>query len=259
MPDGGTVRIETTNVDLAESPAAAIGVPSGRYVTLSVTDTGCGMDEQTKTRIFEPFFTTKDLGKGTGLGLATVFAIMSQFRGGIEVESEPARGSTIRLYFPYVEATIVEPLLRVHTRAATGTETVLLVEDNPQLRAVALRMIRSWGYSCIDMPDSASALSWLERGDRIDLLLTDIGLPGLDGRAFAAKVRELQPGVKVLLMSGYTEHHTIKTAPQPDEPLLPKPFTAATLSTAIREAIGSSTACNVDARGRCLPKSLSSM
>jgi CheY-like chemotaxis protein len=238
MPSGGALSIETANVTLDEAHAGALGVAAGRYVKLTVSDTGCGMDEETKKHAFEPFFTTKDVGKGTGLGLATVFGIVKQSGGGIELDSSPGQGSTFRIYVPAIAARPVtdaaasrEPMLR-------GRETVLVVEDDVQLRSALRRQLTSLGYSVLEAPDGRDALALAQRHPgRIDLLLTDLVMPGMDGRTLGDRLLARSPHTKVVFMSGHTEHPALdKIELRPCDHFVQKPFTARVLSETVRRA-----------------------
>jgi len=238
MPDGGQITITTSRVDLDATAAARRTIAPGPYAVLSVADTGCGMDEATQAHIFEPFFTTKEVGRGTGLGLATVFAIVQRCGGAVEVASKPGQGATFHIYMPRT-ADRAEVIGIVRPVVVRGAATILLVEDDDQLRSATCRLLLSLGYRCIDAHNASSALELvLHARERIDVLLTDLVMPGLDGRALASRVRMLRPEVKVLLMSGYTEHPTIKTSPLPGENFIAKPFSGATLSDALQDAIG---------------------
>ncbi len=237
MLNGGLVILETANTELTDQRAASLGLAPGCYVELSVHDTGTGMDAQTRARIFEPFFTTKAVGKGTGLGLSTVFGIVEQSGGAIVVESEPGRGTVFRLLFPAVarhDKTAEVPLLE----RARGSESVLLVEDDPRLRAVIQRHLHALGYSTHDAPHGHAALEILQQTEQhFDLLLTDLVMPGLDGRALAMEAVRARPGLRVVFMSGYTEHSAVKTARFEHDHFVEKPFTSAKLSHAIRRAL----------------------
>jgi PAS domain S-box-containing protein len=241
MPAGGRLTIETSNVTIDDADAAHLAVAPGRFIMLSVSDTGCGMDEATQARIFDPFFTTKEVGKGTGLGLSTVFGIVKQSEGGIVVHSRPGEGSTFRVYFPRATtaADAHTPELRSTVRAR-GSGTVLVVEDDEGLRKVLRRRLNSWGFSMCEARDAAQALVLLhELASPVDLLLTDLVMPGLDGRALAARVRADRPQTKVLFMSGYTEHPAVKTAAHdPGEHFIAKPFTGDDLFVAVCRALG---------------------
>ena len=240
MPSGGRLTLETWNAVVADCDATCLGVSPGAYVVLSVADTGCGMDAATRRRIFEPFFTTKEVGRGTGLGLATVFGIVKQSGGGISVSSEPGQGTTFRIYLPRVDK---EPATRERPAsaraAAAGSESILVVEDDPQLSVVLHRRLRSLGYRTIEARDAATAVQAMaSTGGRVDLLLTDLVMPGLDGRALATTLLREHPSLKVLFMSGYSEHAAVKTAALgPDDHFIEKPFGVADLCSAIRRAL----------------------
>ena len=207
MPNGGTLSIETANIELDESYAAAHeGTRAGRHVMLAVSDTGIGMDRETQSRIFEPFFTTKEVGKGTGLGLSTVFGIVKQSGGSIYVYSEVGQGASFKLYFPAVEDKTRPASVKVPETSGAGHETVLLVEDEQQVRRVTAEVLLRSGYQVLDAPTPADALALAERHtNHIDLLLTDVMMPGMSGPDLAVKLREKRPGLKVLCMSGYTD------------------------------------------------------
>ena len=238
MPEGGRVMIETSEVHLEEPQTVQLSLAPGPYVVLAVSDTGCGMDRATQARIFEPFFTTKPVGKGTGLGLATVFGIVKQSRGAISVYSEPGRGSTFRVYLPRVAAAATSTAAPARL-AAKGTGLVLVVEDDAMLRSVIRRQLTSWGYTLLEAPNALRALELLKTITRpVDLLLTDLVLPGIDGRALARRVVAEHPTTKVLFMSGYTEHAAVKTAAlETDVHFIEKPFSGHVLSTTIQRAL----------------------
>jgi two-component system cell cycle sensor histidine kinase/response regulator CckA len=240
MPTGGRVLIETANVDLDETGAAEVGARPGRHVMLAVTDTGCGMTAETKARIFEPFFTTKPVGKGTGLGLATVFGIVKQTDGGISVRSDVGCGTTFRIYLPRVDAAAaVAPSEPPRPAMRRGSETILVVEDDPFVRRAVVRQIRSFGYQILEAHDPANALQVAATYDGpIDLLLTDLVMPVMDGRALARQLLAARSETKVLFMSGYSEHAAVRSAGfEPGDRMLEKPFTASALAEAIRETL----------------------
>ncbi|MBX3156061.1 MAG: PAS domain S-box protein [Deltaproteobacteria bacterium] len=241
MPAGGALALETSNVELDEVHAAELGARPGRHVLLAVSDTGCGMTPETRARIFEPFFTTKPVGKGTGLGLSTVFGIVAQSEGAIAVYSEVGRGTTFRVYLPCVDAAAPAAVAEPAARPAPlrGSETVLVVEDDARLRSAVGRQLRSFGYRMIEAHDAQRALEIAASyGGAIDLVLTDLVMPGMDGRTLAARIGAARPATKVLYMSGYTEHAAVKnTALSPGDRLLEKPFSALALSHAIRELL----------------------
>ena len=238
MPEGGRLTIETENIELDELEAAQLGAKPGGYVVLAVTDTGCGMDRATQARIFEPFFTTKGVGKGTGLGLATVFGIVKQSEGAVSVLSEPGCGSTFRIYFPRVDAVAAVASEPTSPLPLRGSETLLVVEDDAHLLDVLRRQLGALGYRLIDARSADDALdAVLAHPERIDLMVTDLVMPGTDGRGLARQLAVLRPETRVLFMSGYSEHLAARTGLAPDDHFLAKPFTTARLSMAIRRAL----------------------
>ena len=243
MPDGGTLTIETSNRTVQEAglPAPNRPVPPGPYVTLSVVDTGYGMDPVTVTRIFEPFFTTKEHGKGTGLGLSTVHGIVNQSGGYLAVESAVGRGTTFTISLPRILDPVdvarvpQEPLRDL----LAGSGTVLLVEDDEELRRLASEILRTCGYTVLDTGDPLEALTICDRQERVvDLLLTDMVMPAMRGTELAARLRESRPGLKMLFMSGYAdETGDPSRAGGPARPFLQKPFTPHDLTRTVREAL----------------------
>jgi CheY-like chemotaxis protein len=211
----------------------------GRYVALTVADTGSGMDAETLSHLFEPFFTTKPVGKGTGLGLATVYGIVQQSGGHVFVQSAPDKGTTFDVYFPCVDAPADEHGKKGEEPLARGTETVLLVEDEAVLRELVGEMLSSLGYAVVQAANGPDALRIAARSDAaIDLLLTDVVMPGMGGPELAATLGEARPGLHVLYMSGYTHdamarHGVLESGVV----LLQKPFEVATLARRIREAL----------------------
>jgi PAS domain S-box-containing protein len=243
MPAGGRLTLEAANVDLdAEYAQGHAEVVPGPYVLLSVTDTGVGMDEATRARLFEPFFTTKGQGKGTGLGLATVYGIVKQSGGHIWVYSESGRGTVFKVYLPRVEAVTGErqtPAMR--PRQTTGTETILVVEDDEGVRAFVKTVLEARGYRVIPAANADDAVERAARHDgRIGLLLTDIVMPGMSGVDLAARIRAMAPGLKVLFVSGYTEntivHHGVL---DPGVSFLAKPFSPDALAERVRAELDS--------------------
>lgn len=240
MPQGGKLRITTENATLDECAAAAIAVPAGSYVRLLVEDTGTGMTRETLTRIFEPFFTTKPRGYGTGLGLATVFGIMTQSGGGVRVESSVGVGSRFEVVLPSTSERPRRPKsANFSLTAAEQTSVVLLVEDEPTVLRSARRVLTKLGYTVLEASNAQVALEVsANTTSRIDLLLTDVVLPKVNGRELAEQLRALRPGTKVLFMSGYAgDVLSGRNSLPPGTPLLHKPFTPETLAARVREVL----------------------
>lgn len=243
MPEGGRLTIETANVELDKAAAHPPAVLSpGKYVMLAVTDNGCGMDAETQAHIFEPFFTTKEKGKGTGLGLATVYGIVKQSGGYVWVYTEPGRGTSFKVYLPRIED---EQTARGRDGKSDaqelprGSETVLLVEDEKGVRELAREYLELTGYTVIAAEDGHTALELAAMHvGPIQLLMTDVVMPGISGRELAGRVKTIRPEIKVLFMSGYTDqavvHHGILDT---DAALLQKPFTMAALAAKLREIL----------------------
>ncbi|MFI5302672.1 MAG: ATP-binding protein, partial [Polyangiales bacterium] len=238
MPDGGRVTLSTSNVWLDEHRASATDVPPGAYVELTVQDTGFGMDATTRERIFEPFFTTKGVGKGTGLGLSMVYGIVRQSGGGIFVESEPASGATFRIYLPRHEADEPAPSVTGYaSRTVRGNESILVVEDEAALRNVVRRTLTSVGYRVIVAANAAEALDVCsQRPDQVQLVLTDVVMPGMSGRELAERLVTLCPTIKVLFMSGYTDEAIARHGVL-GPGFLRKPFDRRTLTDCVRRTL----------------------
>lgn len=240
MPTGGHLVIETANADLAEQYVELHQpVVPGRYVMLAVTDTGIGMSADIKTRIFEPFFTTKEKGKGTGLGLSTVYGIVKQSGGYVWVYSEPGRGTTFKIYMPRVDAPAQAPSAPREATALTGTETILIAEDDEILRRLTKGLLEKAGYRVLEAENAALALAAARAHQgTIHLLLADVVMPGGSGRDLARQLAEFRPNIKVLYVSGYTDdaivHHGML---EPGLNFLPKPFTPAALARRVREVL----------------------
>jgi len=242
MPDGGKIAIETANVDLDEVYCASHPyVTPGRFVMLSVSDTGMGMSGEVKARIFEPFFTTKERGVGTGLGLATTYGAVHQAGGSIEVYSEVGIGTTIKIFLPRVEEEVVPPAkVDRPTDHPGGTETVLIVEDEGILRNLCVQILERLGYRVLQARNGTEAIAERQgRDDRIDLLLTDVVMPGMNGAELATQLVLHNPEMKVLFTSGYTEdvitHHGVLVE---GVSFIGKPYTPAGLARKIREVLG---------------------
>ncbi|HYE92666.1 MAG TPA: ATP-binding protein [Terriglobales bacterium] len=239
MPRGGRLTIEVAPVELdAEARGRRVGAPPGRYVALRVADTGLGMDEATLARIFEPFFTTKAIGRGTGLGLATVYGVVTQSNGDIRVESAPGRGTSFTVYLPRVDEPVSEAVSAQVVRPATEGASVLLVEDDTDLRALVGDILVDRGYhvSVAKSPDDALAILD-EAAGRIDLLVTDVVMPGMNGIELAARVAEKSAGTKVLFITGYAPEMVAGGAALRGKPLLEKPFTPNDLAARVREVL----------------------
>jgi signal transduction histidine kinase len=241
MPDGGRIIMETMNADLDECYAAQhAGMEAGPYVLLSITDTGAGMTQEVVQHIFDPFFTTKAIGAGTGLGLSTVYGIVKQAGGWIWVYSEPGKGSTFKVYLPRAAAApepLTEPVLAAET--LRGSETVLVVEDQPEVRKLTLAMLESQGYRLLEAASGSEALSLSERyREPIHLLITDVAMPGMTGKELATRLVTLRPSLRTLYTSGYTAnaiaHEGVLDA---GVAYLPKPFSAAQLAAKVREVL----------------------
>jgi CheY-like chemotaxis protein len=240
MPDGGRLFLETADVELDEAFARDhLGVKPGPYVMLAVTDTGIGMNREVRERIFEPFFTTKPHGKGTGLGLATVFGIVQQLGGSVWVYSELGRGTTFKVFLPRTDAVARPALATIPPANLRGSETILLVEDEAQLRTVARGILERHGYRVLEAASASEAILRCERhAEPIHLLLTDVVMPQMSGPKLAMQLAPLHPEMRILYMSGYTDqsiiHHGILDG---GVALLQKPITPDSLLRRVREML----------------------
>ncbi len=240
MPNGGSLHIATSNAEVDDDFASRyLGMRPGSYVKISVTDTGVGMDEATQARIFEPFFTTKAAGKGTGLGLATAYGILKQSGGGIWVQSSPGCGATFDIFLPCASGGCDAQARAVSRTPRRGSEVVLLVEDDEAVRKLTQRILVAAGYQVAAAASGAQALQISADQERIDLLVTDVVMPGMNGRDLWERLRKLRPELKVLYMSGYTDDVLEdRGALDPDTHLVGKPFSADVLLRQVRAVLG---------------------
>jgi CheY-like chemotaxis protein len=243
-PDGGKIVVETSSVELDDAYARRhVSVTPGRYVMLAVSDKGCGMDAEVLKHIFEPFYTTKKKGKGTGLGLATVYGIVKQSGGNIWVYSETGQGTTFKIYLPEVRDAVEETKTEeILAQVAGGTETVLLAEDEEFVRNFVKDVLQKYGYTVLEAHHGSEAVRiGLQHSGPIHLLLTDVVMPRMSGQQLAKQMATLRPTVKVLYMSGYTEsaivHHGVLDS---HAAFVQKPFTGEALARRVREVLDSS-------------------
>ena len=241
MPNGGSLSVETSNRHLDSVFTAAYGtLKPGDYVELSVSDTGCGIPESVMGRVFDPFFTTKPIGQGTGLGLSMIYGFARQSHGHVTIHSVVGKGTTVSLFLPRFIGEIVanptaDPTLLPFANAG---ETVLIVEDDPAVRVLVSAVLKELGYAFVEAGDANAAVPIIESEQRIDLLISDVGLPGMNGRQLAEIGRQIRPELKVLFITGYAEHAAVRGGfLDPGMQLITKPFTFDLLTAKVREMI----------------------
>ncbi|MGG7651521.1 MULTISPECIES: ATP-binding protein [unclassified Pseudomonas] len=241
MPDGGKLVVKTSNQHLdLEFTKTQSNLQPGDYVVLSVTDTGCGMPPSTISRAFDPFFTTKPIGQGTGLGLSMIYGFSKQSRGHVAIQSEVGEGTTVSLFLPRCGSDLPQdnPVNVQHAPYARNGETVLIVEDDPAVRVLVSTVLSDLGYAFVEAGDADSAVPILDSGQRIDLLISDVGLPGMNGRQLAEIGRQYRPDLKVLFITGYAEHAAVRGGfLDPGMQMITKPFTFDLLTAKVREMI----------------------
>jgi CheY-like chemotaxis protein len=241
MPEGGVLTISTRTVEIeARRQGATRLIPPGTYVLLSVADTGVGMNAAVQARLFEPFFTTKEPGRGTGLGLATVYGIVKQSGGYVLVESAPGAGATFDVYLPAATTEDAgDRLLEAERAVAHGVETILLVEDEPTVRRVAKQMLRRQGYVVLEAGNGQEALAVSAAFDAaIHLVISDAVMPGMGGAEVVRRLQEQRPAMKALFMSGYTDDEVVRRGIVSSRvSFVQKPFTSDALTRGVREAL----------------------
>ncbi|EFQ63073.1 sensor histidine kinase/response regulator [Pseudomonas fluorescens WH6] len=241
MPNGGKLVVETTNRHLDSVFTAAYGtLAPGDYVELSISDNGCGIPESVINRVFDPFFTTKPIGQGTGLGLSMIYGFARQSHGHVTLHSEVGKGTTVSLFLPrYIgEMAKVEPTNAALLPFANAGETVLIVEDDPAVRVLVCAVLKELGYAYVEAGDANAAVPIIESEQRIDLLISDVGLPGMNGRQLAEIGRQIRPELRVLFITGYAEHAAVRGGfLEPGMQLITKPFTFDLLTAKVREMI----------------------
>jgi CheY-like chemotaxis protein len=242
MPEGGKLTIEITHCSFdAELARRYVGASAGDYIVLTVSDSGVGMNDHVKAHLFEPFFTTKEKGRGTGLGLATCYGIIKQHSGLIDVASIVGAGTTISIFLPQarIDGAMVRSIIDETRGLPRGSETILLVEDEPAVRVLAARVLRAQGYIVLEAENGDEALSIAQQRGRaiMHLLLTDVVMPRMSGKMLAERMTALLPDLKVLFTSGYANDTIISQGSQPGIAFLQKPFTPATLARKVRDVL----------------------
>ncbi|MFC6478989.1 response regulator [Pseudomonas asuensis] len=239
MPNGGTIDISTSSIHLNEDHGPEMdGLKAGDYIKLSIKDTGTGMTPDVQAKVFDPFFTTKPIGQGTGLGLSMVYGYIKQSKGHIRIISEPGKGTEVCLYLPCHKGAIDEAPIGTDTAISLGSgETVLVVEDEAVVRGLVIEVLKELGYEVLEAADSKSAIPILESHQRIDLMISDVGLPGLNGRQLAEIARQFRPELKVLFATGYAEGSYVKGYLGRGMALITKPFAIDTLAARIKEML----------------------
>jgi signal transduction histidine kinase len=242
MPEGGMLVVRTFNKHLdAGFTDAYSNLEPGDYVVLSVQDSGCGMPESVINRAFDPFFTTKPIGQGTGLGLSMIYGFSKQSHGHVAIDSDVGKGTTVNLYLPrFLGEETPESLVdKQHAPPAQAGETVLIVEDDPAVRVLVSSVLGELGYTFLEASDANGAVPILQSGQRIDLLISDVGLPGMNGRQLAEVGRQIRPDLRVLFITGYAEHASVRGGfLDPGMQMITKPFTFDLLTAKVREMIG---------------------
>jgi signal transduction histidine kinase/CheY-like chemotaxis protein len=240
MPDGGEVKIRTSNISLDDKAGLKLELAAGDYVSIRVSDNGVGMPAEVKSKAFDPFFTTKPIGQGTGLGLSMIYGFVRQSDGSVRIESEPGSGTTIEIFLPLftgIEAAAMEDTVGVENSSTDHGEIVLVVEDEAVVRLLVVETLQDLGYRALEAADGPSALRILQSVQRVDLLVTDIGLPGLNGRQLADAGRTTRPELKILFMTGYAENAASSDFLTPGMEIIAKPFEMDALARRIRQML----------------------
>jgi CheY-like chemotaxis protein len=242
MPDGGRLMIKTSTMSVGQTYGSRQrGIKSGEYICIAVTDTGIGMPADVMTRAFDPFFTTKPIGQGTGLGLSMIYGFAQQSEGHARIESEVGKGTTVEICLPRIEGVTEEdsvPAGQNEVPRAEDGDTVLVVEDEPVVRSLIVDVLKDLGYTALEAEDGPSGLKVLQTNQRVDLLVTDVGLPGMNGRQVADHARERRPGLRVLFMTGYAENAAVAQGfLDPGMEMITKPFAIEDLAGRIRRMI----------------------